>query len=180
MHFTLVYGYRLFKKRWHQFLPKLLESLSIIPLVGHCRTDLQLLFSVFVHETRKGGASTLEVSRAVPLDFLTSELRSPRRNPYVGDPACGSLHIKKRQRETPASNPDALGPVTQGVSVLQPILAGGSPNKDGGVHLSSSCPVGFRELSCSLNSAWIRGPCLCPWAAGIRTAQRTLEKLWRM
>lgn len=72
------------------------------------------------------------------MDFLTSELRSPRRNPYFGDPACGSLHIKKRQTETPASSPDALEPVTQDVSVLQPILASGSPNKDGSVQFYSS------------------------------------------
>jgi len=73
---------------------------------------------VFIHETRKGGASTLEVSRTIPLAFSTSELRSPGRTPDVGDPAYGSLHIRKGQTEMLASHTDALEPVTQGLSVL--------------------------------------------------------------
>ena len=84
---------------------------------------ISVLFSllpslVFIHEIRKRGASTLEVSRAIPLDFSTSELRSPRRNPGVGDLAYGSLRIRKGQPETSASSPDALEPLTQGLSVL--------------------------------------------------------------
>lgn len=93
------------------------------------------------------------------MDFLTSELRSARRNPDVGDPACGSLHIKKGQTEIPASRPDALEPVTQGVSVLQPILAAGVSQQGRScsfTHLSVSLPCGFQraELQPEFSMDW--------------------------